>query len=73
MLVHVTIQSGDLIRETLTSTCSNHELVSLVAILQRVSRDLVPVIEDQLREGLTGSVGAEIGSETWTGWEDEKR
>lgn len=63
-LVHVAVEAGDLVSETLADTGSSDKGVGLVAVLERVAGHLVPVIEDQLWEGLTSSVRAEIGSET---------
>jgi len=61
--VKVTVKRRDLGRQTLTLANCAHELGMLGALLKRVADDDGPVIEHALREGLAGSLLAEIASE----------
>jgi len=53
--------------QTLSLSGLQHDFVSLAADLEGIAVDDLPVIEDTLREGLSGSLGAEIGGETERG------
>jgi len=70
-LVEISVESGDLLGHTLSLSGGHNSLVLCVALLEGVAGHDLPVVEDALREGLTSSVGSEIGSET-KGFHDGK-
>merc|ERR1712217_483414 len=62
--IHVVIESGNLLLETLSLTDAGNNLTNLASSVQRITIHCLPMIEHALREGLATSVRAEISSET---------
>merc|ERR1712217_797648 len=62
--IHVVIESGNLLLETLSLTDAGNNLTNLASSVQRITVHCLPMIEHALREGLATSVRAEISSET---------
>ena len=63
-LVDEVVEGRDAFAETLPSSDSGDKLVGLGAFLERITIELLPMIEDALREGTTGSGGTESLCET---------
>ena len=54
---------GDALTETLACTQATDDLAGIVASLQRVAGQLLPVVEDDVGKGLVGGDGEELGGE----------